>query len=195
MITLVELKKYLEITNNSKDDLLNLIIKKAIWYAENYTMQVLQKPWSVITQISDNKDCKVFIQNYHNLEISKVYKNTWTDFSETFTEITDDWTYYLLDNIWVLNFKYSSNLNKAIKVEYYAWYKADWSETPEDLKGALLELCSVFFGIAGTWKEVRAETVDWDRIEFAITNGSDKEKISTSITDIFDKYKKYDFST
>lgn len=195
MITLTNLKTYLEITDSSKDALLNTLIKKAVWYAEGLTLQILQTPTDSIEEINTLIDFKSYIKNYHNIQLTKVEKNTGTSFVPVFSDITDNWDYFLNDD-WsgILDFKYSLNIQRALKLTYKCWYNADWTETPEDLKGALLSLCSYYYSMAWNWKELKSETVDWDKVEFEITNWSNKNTIPEDIDNILYKYKKYDFS-
>jgi len=186
MITKDQLKIYLWITDNSQDDLLDLIIAKSIWLAEAYTMQILNRPTEAIVQV-DRNDWVIFIENYHNLSISKVYENTGDDFSPTWTQKTD-WFY--LDQWWVLKTNFTSNLDRAIKIEYFAWFTE--SDIPEDLKGALIELWAYLYSKAGDWKILKSETVDWDRVEFEIVNWTTAEELPNSIALVFDKYRKYE---
>jgi len=192
MIDKNQLKIYLGITDNLQDDLLDMMIKKAIWFAGTYCSQIINKPTETIEEISDIENKQVFLFNYHNVEIDKVYKNTSDSFNPNW-ELMTSTDYSLEKNLGILNFKFTSNLTKAIKVLYFAGY--DTNSVPEDLKTALIELSAMFYYKAGDWKTLKNETVDWDKVEFTLLNWTDKGQLPISITAIFDKYKKYEFFT
>jgi len=191
MINKNDVKLYLWITDNSQDDLLDQIIKKAKSFAESYCNQILEKPTENITEVHDLTINQIFLYNILNVSIKKVYENTWTDFSITWEDKTWDWRYFL-EKFWVLTFNYTKNIVNAIKVEYLAWY--DENSIPDDLKQGLIELSALFYR-KSEWKALKSETIDWDRVEFEVIWWVNKDELPTSIITILDKYRKYDISS
>lgn len=184
LITLADLKTFLNISDTSKDDLLNQAIENAEGFVEGYLKYSLQLKNDLVA---------IFIWNLNNFELRETRINSvskieyWEDeFDETLTEYTGKKRVYEQQGL----IKTQDCIWPFTQITYSFWY--DENTCPQDLKTALLEIASAYY--KSTWEvsswDVKSETVDGDTISFSDVRG----KISDKSMIILDKYKIYDFS-
>lgn len=182
MISNENIKTYLEITDSSQDSLIAVLKSKAIGYAESYIWYKLEAPDEAITEYVDINGYQAFLTPYQNISISALQKNAWTKFEPSWENVDK---YYFNEDLKAIELPYEITAKKYLKATLTYWYASSGEETPNDLKGALLEIIWAFFSANGEKWRLKAETVDWDRTEFW------ENKVPNSALLILDKYKAY----
>lgn len=185
IITLAELKTFLNITDTSKDDLLNQAINNADGFVEGYLWySLLLNEWlqAIFLGILDQFELRETNIN----SVSKI--EYWEDeFDETLTEYTGKKRVYEQQGL----VKTQECVWPFTQITYSFGY--DDTTAPQDLKTAYLEIASTYY--KSSWEtsagDVRSETVDGDSISFSDT----RWKISDKSMTILNKYKIYAFSS
>lgn len=170
-MNLEELKKYLNITDNSKDFIIWERYKEALQFIFSYTWDLNFK--DNLEKVFMNKTWKIFIPDF-SLKIKKIEKNIWNFYKPAYKTVENyrflNWCLYLAE-YW----------------EIRVFYSTGYQTLPEDVKTAIkLYLKDKF--LFEVWK-IKTEIVDMDRVDFELDK-STEDKIFSLIS----KYKIYDFS-
>lgn len=181
LITLQELKDYLDITDNDSDDILTSSINQATSYIQNYTWRTLEA--RDYNEIRDWRgENMVVLKDYPVNSFTSYEHNTWTISNPVWTSYDLD-KYWVNKDEWVLRSYF--RMDRWIqnnKLVYNAWY----TTMPEDLKRACITLSTFYY--SWVWKTeqgVKKEFVDGAWIEYDWSGWTTYNELKN----ILDKYK------
>lgn len=187
MISLAELKTYLNITNTDKDDQLNQAIDLAKGFIASYVWYSLElNTWMTAE----------FFNSSNEFFLARRWINSVSDIKYADDKFDPDFTSYnVLTDQKVFLEKWLVQTRDCIgpyTVITYSFGYDVWS-CPDDLTAANLEIASTYY--KKQWEisqqDVNSESVDWDQISFKAI----KWAVPETALVILDKYMEYDFSS
>lgn len=177
LATLVELKSYLGITDDSQDTLLTIFLESADSYIKQYTWRALESA-TFVEYINGNAQLEMIVKQYPITSVTTIERNVW-DLATPVREVVENTVYEPDGNVWRIFFR--SPLRRGFqnyKVTYVAWY----ATIPSDLKLACLKLAWSYMNTRGTdW--IKSETVNWDKLDY------DTKMIPNDILSILGMYR------
>jgi len=145
MITLTTLKQYLNITDNSKDDLLQSCINASVAEIEDYCHRKLSSA-SYTDYINGNDKSEIYLRNYPITAVTSVsYFDGYDTYDNLFIGSDTPANSIIIiaqtNSLKLIKGYYFYNGCKNFKIIYTAGYTTETA--PEDLKSVLLELASL----------------------------------------------------
>lgn len=192
MLDRADVKNYLNITDESENTKVDLLIKNVIGFAENYIWRTLQ--YSNSNEDTFNWYSKQFFLKAKDIKSVSSFAVATDVFIKDWTERLNETDFNIELKAWTVQ---TRNLYwPIVKITYESGYDC-WENaknpTPKDLNLALLNLCSFFY--RDMWKiplnKISSELVDGDNLSFK----ADSWKIDINTLSILDNYKIYDFGT
>lgn len=189
LITLQQLKDYLNITDTTSDAILTSAIKQAGDFIESYTGRRLELQ-DYTLRIDGNWQDELILPHYPVNALTSLSYNTGTLGTPVWT--TFDADNYMVDSeTGIVSLTFSLNRwIKNIQAIFSAWY--DLSEScnskNNDLQRATMQIATYYYsGVGKTTSQVKKEQVDGASIEYDTTIGG----IEQDTYVILNKYKKY----
>lgn len=145
MITLTELKTYLNITDSNKDSLLQSCIDASVKEIEDYCNRKLSSG-TYTEYLNGNGRTEIYLRNYPINEVTSIlYYTDYDGYDDIFiTGDTPENSVLIIEQtncIKLLKCYYFFKGCKNIKITYTAGFDTD--DAPEDIKSVLLELSSI----------------------------------------------------
>lgn len=181
LISLSDLKAYLNITDSSQDSLLTSAIEQASSFIDSYTNRKLEAQDYSLRLDWHGEDEFIFPQYPVNTLTSFQY-NSWTIGTPVWEDYNKD-KYYLDNDTGV--FSLTFRIHKGIK-NIRVICNAGYATIPEDLQRACIQIATYYYSQAGkTTSQVKKEQVDGASIEYDTTIGG----IEQDTYAIINKYK------
>jgi len=186
LTTLNNAKSYLDITNTSHDDLIELLIKSATDFIENYCGRRLIET-TYTNEKYDGTGCNyLLLKNYpvNSSNTFKLERNNAYDNTDDWEEINSD-DYYIDYNEGIVTYPKGFGAKKQkYRVTYTAGYDRNSDDWMFDLEYVCLQLVSVL------WNKRKAGGISnqsFGNFSVAFINGIEQNEM---IKNVLDKYKK-----
>jgi uncharacterized phiE125 gp8 family phage protein len=157
VVSLVDMKAYLQVDFSTDDDLITSLIKTATRYIENYTHRdLINKTYTLYLDFfGDNYGCEnyqtIYRHKLQSITSIKYYSNeTLTTFASanySFIKSDNNFQYiYLKENV---SFPDTDNLPQTIEIEFIAGFGTTVADVPDDYKIMIKRLVAYLYNFRG----------------------------------------------